>query len=641
MPKHILLPLGIKKLTGNVETIHILNRLGHGIAYSQLLEIETAVAMQQQTSTSSVPSSVLPHVFTTLAWDNIDNCEETLTGEGTSHRVNGIVIQHIVEGPRAFNVDEFIAHTRQRSLKSVDLPLPRYTTVQRVGPVTGPIADCVDDASKAASFRSNLLWMVSRVSAAKTQSVPSWTGFNIRIRSDHNVTADNVVYLSPIDGPASSMATVWELLTRSVQIQKELSLPSIVCVFDQALYAKVAEVVWAHQDKFSSVVLCLGVFHTVCTLLRIIGRRFADAGLRDVFVETGIVAQGSVSAVLEGRHYNRGMRAHKLMFEALLRLAWTHFHERVVTYSCDDDRVKIAEALYHIGQLNADLCESQWHSILQLESVQFLMTKFEDFLEFLRLSNGELSAFWMSYVDIVNLMLDIVRASREGNWSLHMQCIRSMIPWCFAYDCSNYARYLPVYLTHMLNLEQQHPEVQSEFRCRSFSVQLSNYNTFGRIPVDQTIEETINKDSITAGGLKGFSRNAAAVQRHFLAAGMTSTCLKQLRILTKVSPNGLSHADLTLSRIQHDERDVKKAVELLTSSWIDPFADDPQDLVSLSSAKVGPVKVRDNLLQALQYGETAYEKFQTDRLCADSGPDKRDFYDPLPRLKLQTFVNAA
>jgi hypothetical protein len=52
IPKHVLLPIGVKVLTGSVELIHMLNRLGHGIAYSQLLEIETAVAMQWKTMVS-------------------------------------------------------------------------------------------------------------------------------------------------------------------------------------------------------------------------------------------------------------------------------------------------------------------------------------------------------------------------------------------------------------------------------------------------------------------------------------------------------------------------------------------------------------------------------------------------------------
>ena len=37
------------------------------------------------------------------------------------------------------------------------------------------------------------------------------------------------------------------------------------------------------------------------------------------------------------------------------------------------------------------------------------------------------------------------------------------------------------------------------------SVQLGTTNTFGRIPIDQTIEETANKDTQTAGGTEGFS----------------------------------------------------------------------------------------------------------------------------------------
>ena len=34
-------------------------------------------------------------LFTTLAWDNIDQIEETLSGEGISHRINGIINSQI------------------------------------------------------------------------------------------------------------------------------------------------------------------------------------------------------------------------------------------------------------------------------------------------------------------------------------------------------------------------------------------------------------------------------------------------------------------------------------------------------------------------------------------------------------------
>ena len=66
----------------------------------------------------------------------------------------------------------------------------------------------------------------------------------------------------------------------------------------------------------------MGVFHTACTLLPIIGKRFQDAGSKDLCVESGAIVEGSVAGVLDGRRYNRGVRLHNIMHEALMRLAW-------------------------------------------------------------------------------------------------------------------------------------------------------------------------------------------------------------------------------------------------------------------------------------------------------------------------------
>ena len=39
------------------------------------------------------PDNIKRHISTWLAWDNIDRLEETLSGGGMLHRVNGIAIQ--------------------------------------------------------------------------------------------------------------------------------------------------------------------------------------------------------------------------------------------------------------------------------------------------------------------------------------------------------------------------------------------------------------------------------------------------------------------------------------------------------------------------------------------------------------------
>ena len=81
---------------------------------------------------------------------------------------------------------------------------------------------------------------------------------------------------------------------------KILNLPEIVVVLDQALYAKACEVTWKHKDLYAGVLLRLGTFHTIFNLLSIIGKRSQDTGLRDIGTESGIIAEGSVSGVLEG-----------------------------------------------------------------------------------------------------------------------------------------------------------------------------------------------------------------------------------------------------------------------------------------------------------------------------------------------------
>ena len=49
----------------------------------------------------------------------------------------------------------------------------------------------------------------------------------------------------------------------------------------------------------------VGNFHSICSLLSTIGKLFGDAGLRDLAVESGVIAEGSINKVLDGKQYNR------------------------------------------------------------------------------------------------------------------------------------------------------------------------------------------------------------------------------------------------------------------------------------------------------------------------------------------------
>lgn len=80
-------------------------------------------------------------------------------------------------------------------------------------------------------------------------------------------------------------------------------MKAVACVFDQAFYAKAMEVFWKHKAQFEGLVIMMGGFQLLMTLLAIIGSRFGDAGLRDVAVQSEVIAEGSIDSVLSGKHY--------------------------------------------------------------------------------------------------------------------------------------------------------------------------------------------------------------------------------------------------------------------------------------------------------------------------------------------------
>ena len=78
---------------------------------------------------------------------------------------------------------------------------------------------------------------------------------------------------------------------------------------------------------------------------------------------------------------------------------------------------------------------------------------------------------------------------------------QDMIFWTFAYDEQN----LSVYYGQMDLLDEQHPQVYEYMKNRGVSGQIGPTNPFGRIPVDQTVKETANRDIETAGETKRFT----------------------------------------------------------------------------------------------------------------------------------------
>ena len=95
------------------------------------------------------------------------------------------------------------------------------------------------------------------------------------------------------------------------------------------------------------------------------------------------------------------------------------------------------EAIRALRNLRVDLNQDTLEIVMGNESVSVILTGFLQYLDQLHNLQGQLASF----LDLADIMLDLIRASREGNWPLHLSGMNRMLPWCFAYDKQNYARY--------------------------------------------------------------------------------------------------------------------------------------------------------------------------------------------------------
>ena len=252
----------------------------------------------------------------------------------------------------------------------------------------------------------------------------------------------------------------------------------------------------------------------------------------------------------------------------------------------NEDNVKNLESCQEEVRINGNVQESFQKLVDGLESL------FKEFIAFKKKSRAksQLFAFWEDYVDMVQLMLQFIRAERSGNWHLHLVTTAAITPHFFSMDRPNYSRWLPVYLADMNTLEERHPTVYIEFISGNHAIKRTT-NPFSQVSTDMGLEQTINRDSKTAGGIIGISQKSGALERWFLTSHKRAeftTLLKQTCGIDE-SELGKPHIECSSSRLQRDEEDVQKLVSTMSSDMIsDPFGlvDNNNNNVVLYSAGI-------------------------------------------------------
>lgn len=239
---------------------------------------------------------------------------------------------------------------------------------------------------------------------------------------------------------------------------------------------------------------------------------------------------------------------------------------------------------------------------------------------------------------MVQLFLCYIRAEREGLWPLHLSVTAQMAPYFFAVDRTNYARWLPVYLGDTSQLPVTASEIHEEFVSGNHSISRST-QPFSQVWTDMALEQSINLDCKSKGGIVGISLKPEALERWFLTAhkrAAITTCVKEMCSLGESKK--AKHKEIGGCRHSRDEEDIRKIVTTLTMVMTEPFHFEDDDnelipLVNLATGVVMPDSDASCLVNSPKEGGQHMKKFVSERLDTNTVR----FWEPLPCPKLKTF----
>ena len=116
--------------------------------------------------------------------------------------------------------------------------------------------------------------------------------------------------------------------------------------------------------------------------------------------------------------------------------------------------------------------------------------------------------FWYLTLRLELLLLTFVRSFREANFQLYIDAVTQIVPWFFALDHPNYARWLLLHLQDICTLQDDVGDVAAQFNQGKFVVRKST-RCFSRIPIDQAHEQN-NAMVKGSGGAVGLTENPIA-----------------------------------------------------------------------------------------------------------------------------------
>lgn len=270
----------------------------------------------------------------------------------------------------------------------------------------------------------------------------------------------------------------------------------------------------------------------------------SGSSLAEIWLESGLLAEGSISKVMEGKAYKMGMRAHKLTFQALWRILTPQFIAYLQENGIDSDELKI---IYEGNKTLQSFLKDNFHLLSEL-----IQKNSEEKPNF---------AFWWSYLEIVSILLMFTKGIPDCQWKIYCVALKEMLPYIARYDHGNYFRCLTIYIADMNQLPK---EVEEGFLSGDLAV-LHSPRKFSHVDPDHAQEWVVGM-SKGAAGLVGITQNVSALQRWALSFHWRSEItLKTYNVYGLDSKLSSCHREETTSGRKRDNDDEDAILKSMKS----------------------------------------------------------------------------
>ena len=615
----------LRHLFRSEQLVTLLNRMGHSENNSYILELETGLAKAVEEtstllSTQIVRSPDSKSVFHS-EFDNFDQLLNTVTGQDSIHTAHGIMLQDIA-GPSESHSGlcvqmPSIKKRRERSLSMETSQLPEcYITIRRSPKLT--ITHMTYPGGEM-TFREaglkQMLWVLAREEGQIVQKpVPGITGFLSQTgKIPESLTT--IDWYPVIPRPITEYKTVQECLRYAESATAEVNQQYTITTFDLGVCMKAYPITWNNPERYQNHIILIGTFHLACAFMKMIGKKMDGSGLSDVLLEAGLIGSGSLQGVLSGKHYERAVHCHKVLAEALERLLFRQYRES----QSDELPQEVQQSLHDIvttGSSNAI------ESALGNDAIQDYLNAYLTYREECKRGFlGKTAQLWLSYMDLVRLLLALIYAVKNNDFTLYAYCIHAMNPLFFSFNGQNYARYLSYFSMMLCNIETSHPGATDLLKQGAISVARS-FIPGNRADVDKTMEEIFMRHAKSRGssgaGMTGLLTNQEAYQRWVRTTHARSQYANSMFNMADMQQSvSCEHRDLRPTEIARSQKNTSKALDAV-QSFINPFTVDTDE-------------IENDVLRAEEIGRAARDAFIEDRL-----KNNRDFFEPIKRQNLKT-----